>query len=105
MLLVFGQKSFAISQLTHGDECAALSPVAQTQYTLCAIAKATEVSDWILDAVWLVYRNQHCYRIAFMTAHNAVLVYSVTPDSSTVCTYHSEVNCILYPSVLASWLC
>ena len=45
-----------------------------------------------------MYKDPSCYKIAFITAHNAVHVLSVTDSSLSTLTYHSEVNCILYPT-------
>ena len=105
ILLVFGQKAFCISQIVHvstelhDHDNSSMCPLAiQTPLKLCFIAKLTELSDWILDAVWLGYKDPSCYRVAFVTAHNAVLVYSMTGDSLSTATYQNEVNCILYPT-------
>lgn len=76
----------------------------QAPHRLCFIAKPTELADWIIDAVWLVYKDPSCYRVAFVTAHNAVLMYSVTGGSLSTATYQSEVNCILYPRVYHYYL-
>ena len=72
-------------------------PIAEAQYRLCTIVGPVELSDWILDAVWLVYRDPSSFSVAFMTAHNVVLVYVMTPESTSIRTYLCEVNCILYP--------
>lgn len=76
----------------------------QAPHRLCFIAKPTELADWIIDAVWLVYKDPSCYRVAFVTTHNAVLIYSVTGGSLSTATYQSEVNCILYPRVYHYYL-
>ena len=76
----------------------------QTPHRLCFIAKPTELADWIIDAVWLEYKDPSCYKVAFVTAHNAVLVYSVTGDSIFTATYQSEVNCILYPTIIIFYI-
>ena len=95
VLLVFGQKAFCVSQLASEESC---TSQLQTPHRLCCVTKVIEVSDWILDAVWLTYKDPSSFRIAFVTAHNAVLVYSVTDGSVSTITYHNEVNCILYPT-------
>lgn len=96
VILVFGQKAFCISQLTKGEDCTAKQILHKLHY----LTTVTELSDWILDVLWLMYKDPSHYRIAFVTAHNAVLVYSVTEGSVSVFTHDSEINCILYPNLL-----
>lgn len=93
VLLVFGQKAFGISQIM-SVENRTVQP-----YLVQSLCEITETSDWILDAVWLMYRDPSCLKIAFITAHNTVLLYSVMDGSVSTVTYHSEVSCILYPTM------
>ena len=147
VLLVFGQKSFSVVQLTcdgtshpptaeprpptiephlptdetrqhHAAESHPSTaepyppteqthpPIAEAQYRLSTVVRPVELSDWILDAEWLMYRDPSSFSVAFMTAHNAVLVYSMTPESTSIRTYLCEVNCILYPKkILVTHFC
>ena len=96
MLLVFGQKAFGISQLMSVE-----SSIVQS-YSVQSLCEITEASDLILDALWLMYRDPSCLKIAFITAHNAVILYSVMDGSVSAVTYHSEVSCILYPLMFST---
>ena len=96
MLLVFGQKAFGVSQLMSVESSTGQS------YSIQSLCEITEASDWILDALWLMYRDPSCLKIAFITAHNAVLLYSVMDGSVSTVTYHSEVSCILYPLMFSA---
>lgn len=53
--------------------------------------------DWILAGALLNFNNAANYDIALVTAHNALVIYHVEGGTGNVSTYHSEVNCILYP--------
>ncbi len=65
----------------------------------CRVVRKSEVfelSDWILDVAWLQYLDPAHFEVAAATAHNSVVLFS-SRDRKEV-AYHSEVNCILYPS-------
>ena len=89
--------------VTHGCNSSQCPLAIQTPYRLSCITKLTELSDWILDALWLEFKDPSCYRVAFVTAHNALLVCSMDGSSLSTATYQNEVNCILYPTILFSW--
>ena len=97
VLLVFGQKVFGISQLS-------IESSTVQSYSVQSLCEITETSDWILDALWLMYRDPSCLKIAFVTTHNTVLLYSVTDSSVSTVTYHSEVCCILYPLMFSTFI-
>ena len=53
--------------------------------------------DWILASTLLSYSDSKDFKVALVTAHNALVVYSANSDGINCPTYQCEVNCILYP--------
>ena len=107
-LLVFGQKTLRFVTLQPTYESRQLLRY-HCVYTLCgsghAVCRIKHISssfnlvDWILDVCWLDSVRDGVYRLAAVTAHNAVYIIESIHDGfemQVVAEYHCEINCILY---------
>lgn len=64
--------------------------------SVVSMSELFELSDWILDVTWIAYSASKDFEVAVATAHNVVLLFN--SSSRRAEHFHSEVNCILYPS-------
>lgn len=87
LLLIFGQKSFRVIQLWRKEEV-----------NLECVCLSSELADWILDASCLEWQDSGNHKLAFITAHNVLVIHVVLGGVVTSVQYQSEISCILYPS-------
>lgn len=50
------------------------------------------VEDWVLDSVWV-----NDFEVAFLTAHNVLLLYQFFPSVAIISRISCSEQCILYP--------
>ncbi|KAL3864776.1 hypothetical protein ACJMK2_006430 [Sinanodonta woodiana] len=82
-ICVFGQKSFIIVGLDHGNDVVEI------------MSDLTEVEDWIWDVTWLQRSAAGLQCLALALGHNVILQWDLN-SGSLLQRFHCEERCILY---------
>lgn len=61
------------------------------------VCKTVELADWLLDMMWLEWKDPENYLVAAVTAHNVFCKHEVVRGELVSTHYRNEVSCILYP--------